>query len=283
MVPFYHYAYGFLFRRDILENDALGNAFEKEYGAPWEVPRTLKDFERFAEFIAAREGTSKLAGTVMLAKREENGLEWLNYLYANGGDFIRNGKPALLEPEAVESLEIYGRLLAKASQPGANNAAFNEGQATMEAGKGATWIIYLWMQTALNTSKSAIAGKMGLARIPGQAGVMAAWGWAIPTASPKQEQAWELLQYLASYPVSLKRALMGSEPVRPAIYENSEVLAKWPEYKEHYQIALHSKIEPTALRTIAGQEALSLDLYEATSGKKSARAALEAVTNKLLV
>jgi ABC-type glycerol-3-phosphate transport system substrate-binding protein len=280
MVPFYHYAYGFLYRRDVLENDTLGKAFEKEYGSTWEVPTTLQAFERFAEFVSAREGRSNLAGTVMLAKREENGLEWMNYLYANGGDFTRNGKSALLEPEAIESLEIYGRLLNKASQPGANDAAFNEGQATMEAGKGATWMIYLWMQTALNTSKSKVANKMGLARIPGKAGVMAAWGWAIPTASPKQEQAWELLQYLASYPVSLKRALMGSEPVRPAIYENSQVLAKWPEYKEHYQIALHSKIEPIALRTIAAQEALSLDIYEATSGKKSAQAALEAFSNK---
>lgn len=282
MVPFYHYAYGFLFRRDVLENDALGKAFEKEYGAPWQVPTTLQDFERFALFVSAREGSSKLAGTVMLAKREENGLEWMNYLYANGGDFTRNGKSALLEPEAIESLEIYTRLLNKASQPGANNAAFNEGEATMEAGKAATWMIYLWMQTALNTSKSKVAGKVGLSRIPGKAGVMAAWGWAIPTASPKQQQAWELLQYLASYPVSLKRALMGSEPVRPAIYENAEVLAKWPEYKEHYQIALHSKIEPVSLRTIAAQEALSLDIYEATSGKKTARAALEAFSDKYL-
>jgi multiple sugar transport system substrate-binding protein len=282
MVPFYHYAYGFLYRRDVLEDDALGKAFESEHGAKWEVPTTLQDFERFAGFIAAREGRSKLAGTVMLAKREENGLEWMNYLYANGGDFTRNGKSALLEPEAIESLEIYGRLLKNASQPGANDAAFAEGQTTMEAGKGATWMIYLWMQTALNTSKSQVAGKMGLARIPGKAGVMAAWGWAIPTASPKQQQAWELLQYLASYPVSLKRALMGSEPVRPAIYENPKVLAKWPEYKEHYQIALHSKIEPIALRTIAAQEALSLDIYEATSGKKSAQAALESFSKKFV-
>jgi multiple sugar transport system substrate-binding protein len=280
MVPFYHYAYGFMYRRDVLENDKLGNAYESQYGAKWEVPTTLHDFERIAEFISAREGRSKLAGTVMLAKREENGLEWMNYLYANGGDFSRNGKSALLEPEAIEALEVYGRLLGKASQPGANNAAFNEGQATMEAGKGATWMIYLWMQTALNTSKSKVAGKIGLARIPGQAGVMAAWGWAIPTASPKQKEAWELLQYLASYPISLKRALMGSEPVRPAVYENPEVLAKWPEYKEHYQIALHSKIEPISTRTIAAQEALSLDLYEATSGKISARAALQAFSGK---
>ncbi len=282
MVPFYHYAYGFMFRRDVLADETLGKAFEKQYGAKWEVPTTLQDFERLALFISAREGRSKLAGTVMLAKREENGLEWMNYLYANGGDFTRNGKSALLEPEAIESLEIYGRVLNKASQPGANDAAFNEGQTTMEQGKGATWMIYLWMQTALNTSKSSVAGKIGLSRIPGKAGVMAAWGWAIPTASPKQQQAWELLQYLASYKVSLERALMGSEPVRPAIYENPEVLAKWPEYKEHYQIALHSKIEPVALRTIAAQEALSLEIYEATSGKKSAKAALEAFSNKFV-
>jgi len=281
MVPFYHYAYGFLYRKDVLEDDTLGKAYEKETGGKWEVPTTLEDFERFAEFISAREGRSKLAGTVMLAKREENGLEWMNYLYANGGDFTRGGKSALLEPAAIQSLEIYGRLLGKASQPGANDAAFNEGQATMEAGKGATWMIYLWMQTALNTSKSKIAGKMGLARIPGDAGVMAAWGWAIPTASPKQAQAWELLEYLASYPVSLKRALMGSEPVRPAVYENAEVLAKWPEYKEHYQIALHSKIEPVELRTLKAQEALSLDLYEATSGKISAKTGLERFSQSL--
>jgi ABC-type glycerol-3-phosphate transport system substrate-binding protein len=74
MVPFYHYAYGFLYRRDVLENDTLGKAFEKEYGSTWEVPTTLQAFERFAEFVSAREGRSNLAGTVMLAKREENGL-----------------------------------------------------------------------------------------------------------------------------------------------------------------------------------------------------------------
>jgi multiple sugar transport system substrate-binding protein len=282
MIPFYHYAYGFLYRTDVLANQALGHAFEDKYGAPFQVPTTLQDYERFAEFVSSKEGRSTLAGIVMLAKREENGLEWMNYLYANGGDFIRNGKSALGEPEAIESLEIFGRLLNKASQPGANDAAFNEGQATMEAGKGATWMIYLWMQQALNTSKSVVAGKMGLSRIPGKAGVMAAWGWGIPSASAKQQEAWELMQYLTSYPVSLKRALMGSEPVRPKIYENPEVLAKFPAFKEHYQIALHSKIYPVQLRTEAAGEALSLQVYNATSGKKSAAAALASFGDKYL-
>jgi multiple sugar transport system substrate-binding protein len=282
MIPFYHYAYGFVYREDVLQSAALASAFETKYGAKWQLPTTLQEFERFATFISSREGRSKLAGTVMLAKREENGLEWMNYLYANGGEFTRDGKSVLTEPQAVESLEIYGRLLANASQPGANNAAFNEGQVTMEAGKGATWMIYLWMQTALNTSKSAVAGKMGLGRIPGKAGVMAAWGWGIPAASGKQQQAWELMQYLTSYPVSLKRALMGSEPVRPAIYENAEVLAKFPSFKEHYQIALNSKIYPIEIRTEKAGEALSLEVYNATSGKKSAKAALQSFAEAYL-
>lgn len=282
MVPFYHYAYGFVYRQDVLGDPALSAAFETQYRSPLQIPTTLQEFERYAEFISAHEGRSKLAGTVMLAKREENGLEWMNYLYANGGDFIRGGKSALSEPEAIESLEIYGRLLNKASQPGANNAAFNEGQVTMEAGRGASWMIYLWMQTALNTGKSHVAGKFGLAPIPGKAGVMAAWGWAIPTASGKQDAAWQLLQYLTSYPVSLRRALMGSEPVRPAIYENAEVLKKFPAFKEHYQIALQSKIYPEQLRTGAAGEALSLQVYNATSGKTSAKAALQAFANKYL-
>jgi multiple sugar transport system substrate-binding protein len=282
MIPFYHYAYGFVYRRDVVEDPALASAFERQYGSKWQLPTTLQEFERFAHFISSHEGRSKLAGTVMLAKREENGLEWMNYLYANGGEFTRNGKSVLTEPQAVESLEIYGRLLAKASQPGANNAAFNEGQVTMEAGKGATWMIYLWMQTALNTSKTKVAGKIGLAQIPGKAGVMAAWGWAIPTASGKQQAAWELMQYLTSYPVSLKRALMGSEPVRPAIYQNAEVLAKFPEFKKHYEIALNSKIYPIELRTQKAGEALSLEVYNATSGKKSAKAALQSFSNAYL-
>jgi len=266
----------------VLANASLASAYEDKYGTAWKLPTTLKEFEKFAAFISAKEGRSKLAGTVMLAKREENGLEWMNYLYANGGEFTREGKSVLTEPQAVESLEIYGRLLAGTSQPGANDAAFNEGQVTMEAGKGATWMIYLWMQTALNTSKSQVAGKMGLAQIPGKAGVMAAWGWAIPTASGKQQAAWELMQYLTSYPVSVSRSVMGSEPVRPAVYENPEVLAKWPDFKEHYKIALNSKIYPVELRTEKAGEALSLEVYNATSGKKSAKAALQSFSDAYL-
>ncbi|MBS1883506.1 MAG: extracellular solute-binding protein [Actinobacteria bacterium] len=282
MVPFYHYAYGLSFRKDVLADAKIADAFEKKYHDSFALPTTLTDFQRYSQFISDLEGRSTLAGTVMLAKRGENGLEWMNYLYANGGDFIRGGKSLVTEPQAVESLEIYKELLNNASQPGANNAAFDEGMTTMEAGKGATWMIYLWMTTALNASKSPIAGKMELARIPGTAGVMAAWGWAIPTASSKQEAAWELMQYLASEPVSLERALMGSEPARTAVYENPKVLAKYPEFKLHHEIALHSKIYPEQLRNSAATEYLGLQVYEATSGQKSAESALQAFAEKYL-
>jgi multiple sugar transport system substrate-binding protein len=282
MVPFYHYAYGLSYRKDLLSSPHIAGAYEKKFKEPLELPTSLQGYARFAEFISELEGRENLAGPVMLAKRGENGLEWMNYLYANGGEFVNGSTPVVTSPEAVESLEIYKNLLNKSSQPGANNAAFDEGITTMEAGKGASWMIYLWMTTDLNGGTSPIAGKIGLARIPGKEGVMAAWGWAIPTASGKQEAAWELMQYLASYPVSLKRSLMGAEPARTKVYENPQVLAKYPEFKLHQEIALHSKIYPEQLRTSAASEELGLQVYAATSGQKTAKEALQAFSDKVL-
>jgi multiple sugar transport system substrate-binding protein len=286
MLPFYNYAGGFLYRQDLLRDPRYRQAYHKRVGGTLGVPRSLDEFAKWAEFWTALTGTpggkAKIYGTVMTGRKGDNAFDWINYLYMAGGDFFRNRKPALTQPEAVHSLKVYAELMRKAAAPGTNATAFDEAFQIMSQGGAASFLTFLWMDVQLNDPKtSKVANKVKLATVPGKGGSLGSWGWGIPTSAPNADAAWKFIEYQSSFAVAKRRALMGSEPVRDDVYTDTDVLKAHPQYKVHYDIVKRSKGWPPEFQTEKALQTLSDEISQVQLGQKSAAEALATVAHKV--
>jgi len=93
MLPFYNYAMGLLYRKDLLADEKNKTDFKAKYGIDLDVPKTWDEYLKQVEFFT-KDGIN---GVVNQGLRPDPiAMEWSNYLFANGGEYHDdNWKPTL--------------------------------------------------------------------------------------------------------------------------------------------------------------------------------------------
>ncbi|CAA0093692.1 putative ABC transporter-binding protein [Starkeya nomas] len=250
MLPFWQYAMGILYRKDIVEDPAFQAAYKAEFKRDWRLPTTL---EEFSEVVKWAGKYKDMHGIAMAAQRADPVvMEATNYLFAEGGDFYdrTTWKPTMDSPEATKAVTVYADLLKTAAQPGALGANFDDVANTLKQGKAIFAISYLFLFPTMEDPKdSTVVGKMGFAPVPGKDSFLGAWGWAVPTNAKNPDCSWEFLKWVESKDVAYKRALAGGQPTQMWIYEDAEFLKKWPAMSQVGIALEHSKGLPIMSRS----------------------------------
>ena len=68
-----------------------------------------------------------------------------------------------------------------------------------------------------------LAGKFGLAPVPGGAGILGVWYWAIPAAASQVDEAWAFIRWIASKAANVERVGRGGSPVRTSTMTDPRV------------------------------------------------------------
>ena len=250
MLPFWQYAMGILYRKDIVEDPAFQAAYKEHFKRDWRIPGTL---EEFAEVVKWSGKQKDMYGIAMAAQRADPVvMEATNYLFAEGGDFYdrTTWKPTMDTPEAAKAVTIYADLLNTAAQPGALGANFDDVANTLKQGKAIFAISYLFLFPTLEDPKdSTVVGKMAFAPVPGKDSFLGAWGWAIPSNAKNPDCSWEFLKWVESKDVAYKRALAGGQPTQMWIYEDPAFIQKWPAMAQVGDALAHSKGLPIMSRS----------------------------------
>ena len=142
----------------------------------------------------------------------------------------KDGKPAVNSPEAVQALDLYGRLLRNYGPPGAVNYHWYECVSLFVQGKAA---LYTDVNSRLfqfeDPAKSQVVGKVGYAMFPaGPAGrkpTMEAISMAISAKSRKKEAAYLFLQWAAGKDVAEKLLVKGVPVPRASAWKDPRFLA----------------------------------------------------------
>lgn len=158
-------------------------------------------------------------------------------LWTEGGEFLdENGKPAFNSPEGIRALEKMIKLKPyvnpgsfEASSTGPVAESFVQGIVAMTINTPPTFIM------SLDKSKSRIAGKVGVALIPGarvRSATLAETGsLGIATTSRKKELAWEFIKFLTSDEEQKKMAkAMGRMPNNVHAIRDPEILSMYPHF-----------------------------------------------------
>ncbi len=281
MLPFYNYAMGMLYRKDLLEDAANRQAFKAKTGMDLGVPKTWGEYLKQVEFFT-KDGNY---GVVNQGLRPDPiAMEWSNYLFANGGEYhTADWKPTLNTPAGVAAIEQYANNIAKFGPTGAASFSFDEAFNVFAQGKAYSYITYNFFRPKVDdASASAVVGKAEIMAVPGQeagkgASLNGAWGWAIPKSSNNADVAWEFIKWVESKDVAVKRALQGGSPTRTDVFDDAEVNKKYPYAQALKQMLLTSHNFPVFTYTPQLVEVLGRELSLVVAGEKKATDALAAV------
>ena len=281
MLPFYNYAMGLLYRKDLLEDEKNKTDFKAKYGIELAAPKTWDEYLKQVEFFT-KDG---MHGAVNQGLRPDPiAMEWSNYLFANGGEYHDQAwKPTLNTEAGVKAVEQYAASINKYGPVGSASFSFDEAFNVMAQGKAYSYITYNFFRPAIDdTSKSSVAGKVEIMAVPGPTAdiggsLNGAWGWAIPKSSPNPDAAWQFIKWVESKDIAKKRALQGGSPTRTDVFDDAEVVAKYPYAPALKQMLLTSHNFPVFTYTPQLVEVLGRELSLAVAGEKKAPDALAAV------
>lgn len=283
MLPFYNYAMSLIYRTDVFNDPDLQSKYLAATGKELKLPDTLEEYVNISKFITKEKGGAMYGSVMMGLRPDPISVEWLNYLYSSGGDFFgSDGAPRINDEKAVKALELYVDNMKNAAPKGAAGFGFDEAFNVFAQGNAASFITYNWMLPKLqNASESKVAGKVGIASVPGGSSLNGGWGWAIPKNAEDKEASWQYLKWIESFDIAKERALLGGSPTRRDVLADSDVLGQYPHYVKVQQILEASKMIPIIPQAPQLIEILGRELSEAVSGGKTPKEALDTVASEI--
>jgi len=225
------------YRRDLLD----------KYG--FVAPATWGELVRQAEQIVAGERPSNptLRGYSAPFKQYEGLVcHMLEFIAGHGGALLSadGTKSMLASAEALVAVQfvrdqVIGRLTSRAAltyQEPESLSAFLQGHAVFHR----NWP-YAW-ELANNQTRSTIAGKVGVASLPGfvggqHAATLGGWLYGISAYSQQPDEAWALIEFLSSHAMQKKFAQdAGIAPSRQALFSDTELLKAMPQLSNHFAV-----------------------------------------------
>lgn len=284
MIPFYNYMFSLIYRTDVFEDPELQAAYKAEYGRDLVMPcDSLEEYVNITKFVTAQSGP-ELCGTVNQAMRADPiAMEFCSYLYSCGGYFFdEQGNVTINDANALKALELYCDSVQNASTEGAAGFALDEAFNVYSQGGAASYITHNWMLPKLeDPEQSQVAGLSGIANIPGGHAQNGGWGWAIPGNATDKEASWSFIEFIESFENCKTRALAGGAPTRTDVFNDEEVLAKYPTNEIVLDIMNNAMMIPILADAPQLVEIMGRELSEAVNGDKAPQEALDIIAREL--
>jgi multiple sugar transport system substrate-binding protein len=224
----------FFYRKDLLDKYDLG------------VPNTWEEVIASAKTVLEGENDPQLTGFVsMWAKIEGLFMNWLSFVYSNGGTFFDdNGDVAVNSPEAIHAMQTMVDFLYKHEI--ANDSILNmrpdDARTLFQQGRSVFLMVQDFVYAPLSADDSPVAGKFDFKRNPYFAAhpdapgtAMGGFLLAVNANSENKEAAIALAKHMGAYDQQLWAAVNASKsPGRQDVYSDTsmasnEVLRKFGE------------------------------------------------------
>ena len=233
------------YRTDLLE----------EYG--FEPPTTWAELQEQALAITEGEGNPNLEGfNYQGAAIEGVNCTFLEALWTAGGDWRAEDGTVTVDSDAGRTaLAWYDSTLESGITKAAiaeettdlSRQTFQAGNAVFMLNWGYAWALF---QNPAEGEETQVAGKVGVAPLPAFEGNESAtcvggFQWAMNPFSDNKEEAFQVMQYMASYESQKELAIAASHiPARDALYEDPEVLEAAPQFGQFFDVITNARPRP---------------------------------------
>jgi multiple sugar transport system substrate-binding protein len=271
-IPAFADALFLYYRKDLLAQQGL------------EPPRTWDELKASAKKIQAAAGRQDLQGLSFQGKPIEGAVcTFLVPYWGAGGTFGEGGGRFRLDHTAGE--KAFG-LWQGMTQEGITKktiaeVATDDTRKEFQAGNVVFAVLwaYGWSHFQ-NDADSEVQGKVGVVPLPAFAGgepatCIGGWQWAVSAFSANKAAAVDLVRFLSG-PEGVKHlALKASNlPVLTAMYQDPEVLAANPWFKDALPVVESARARPKSPRYAEISEAIRVNVNAVLAGVKTAPEAL---------
>jgi multiple sugar transport system substrate-binding protein len=257
----------FFYRKDLFEKYLMKS------------PTTWNEVLAAAKIIQEKESAGangkKVYGYVMRAAQGNAAVaDFMPIFWAFGGEmFDANGKPTVNSPEGIAALEFMLEL-GKYSPPGYASFNADEVGAHLLQGTAAMSINWpAWISSFSDQSKSKVIGKMEFTTLPGAQkpghAEIGNWLIAIPRDSRNADKAIDFLLWVTSAEQMKLSAQRGNPPTRKSLFQDAELVAKYPAYPAQLRSLESSRPRPRTPYWNEIENAFGIFLSKANSGDLS--------------
>lgn len=259
------------YRKDILEKEGL---------AP---PKTWDELIAQAKELSQKYNINGFVGQY----KQYEGLvcNVLELFESYGGHFLDDGgKPVVNSPQNVKAMKTM-MALKEFMPAGVNTYQEKESQETFLSG-GAVFL-RSWNSAWPLVEGSQVKDKVGIAPLPqGDGGkhvsTLGGWNLAIAKNSKHPKQAYEFIRWLSEKEQQKVKAIDGGRlPTDKSLYQDQEVIAKNPAFKDFYDILIGGVSRPKSAKYGKVSEAIQQEVSLAFNGQKTPEQALADLQKKL--
>ena len=255
-------------------------------------PATWDDVLAAAKTISEQEthgapDGGKVYGYVMRAAQGNAAVaDFMPIFWAFGGEmFDRGGQPTVNSAEGFAALKFMLDL-GKYSPPGYASFNADEVGAHLLQGTAAISINWpAWISSFNDSSKSKVIGKMDFTVLPGAKNPGRAeignWLIAIPRDARHTEAAFEFLLWATSAEQMKRSALRGNPPTRKSLFNDPELVAKFPAYPAQLRSLENSKPRPRTPFWNEIENVFGIYLSKANSGELFAEDAMNQANGEI--
>ena len=288
------------YRKDLL-NDAVNQSdFRIRFHHELRPPENWKEYSELAQFFNRPD--QHFYGTYIQGK-ESLALwyEWLNFIYAFGGDLLdakhgwQYGDIVVNSPQNIAATEQYLKLIAF-SPPDTLTYGWNEAQGALQ--QGHVFMGILWSDQARfleDPKASKAAGKIGYALMPSNSGKpfsqLEGLTYLITEKSQHAREVYKFLEWTQSQRVQVAQTLRGSSSIRKSTYDDAAIeklpytpafLASVPIAKTKPTVPESDEMTQATVKHLSdivnhrcsvqeGLDELALDLQQILAGKAQLR------------
>jgi multiple sugar transport system substrate-binding protein len=232
------------YRKDLLD----------KYGIA--APKTWEELAAATKKVAEGEKNPNLQGLSFQGKAIEGAVcTFLLPYWSQGKSLVENGKLTFDHDAAVKSLKLWkGFVDEGVAKKNIAEVATDDTRKEFQAGSAVFAVNWSYAWTHFQNAESAVAGKVGVARLPAlgggeQASCLGGWEWGVSAYSTHQDESKKLVEYLSSEDVSVFMAVNGSLlPTYAGAYSNPDVLKAAPWFADALQVVETAKSRPVTPR-----------------------------------
>jgi len=279
-VPFRHATPGLFWNKELFKERGLDRP-----------PRTADELVAYARKMTyTRADGTRVNG--LIANSGDEHLAVLTILNMYGAELIdKDQKVKANSPQMIKGLRVLAELYKEGVLP-TNYAtiSIDDVIGAMQQGRAAMGVDPFARYTVYNNPKaSKYPGQIEVVALPADAGLgrtdtsmTEIWSMAIPKNSKQKELAWDLIRELSSKENTVKIALNGNGPVRPAAYDDERLKKQLAYTVEESKAIKSALVVPSGFN--ASLEALTIFKEEsqaAVLGRKTPEQAAAAMQSRI--
>jgi ABC-type glycerol-3-phosphate transport system substrate-binding protein len=201
-----------------------------------QIPKSMDELLDLAKFFNGKDNMYGIA--IRGNSGAHAGVPWMSVAYCFTDSPVRNMKTGSYNVNNPDSIKVFQYVadLAKNAPRDVTSYTHEEATAAFAQGKTAMWLDATTLAATIeNPASSSVAGKVDYFVIPdgpaGGSGAVGGWTLAVTSDAPNPDPAWAFIMFVTSKAKSVEYSERGGAPNRKSIFENPQMLAKFPFYK----------------------------------------------------